>query len=237
VTDSLWRSGIARANGMIERCSRLIGNPIIRGPGNRRSIALTFDDGPSLGTLPLLEQLSSLGVRATFFQCGVNVLRHPEIALTVRNAGHEIGNHTYSHARLAPRASWKPNLKPPGFVFKEFSDAQEVFRRELGLSPLVMRVPYGIHWFGTEAARKRLGLLDILWTVIGHDWEWSAEQVAELVISQVSPGAIICLHDGRDIRPLPDIETTLCAAKQIVPVLIDRGYSFETVSELLQPDR
>jgi peptidoglycan-N-acetylglucosamine deacetylase len=237
VLESLCQSGIACAHNVIERCCRLIGDPIKRGPGNRCSIALTFDDGPSMGTLSLLDHLSSLGVKATFFECGMNVLRHPDIARAVRDAGHEIGNHTYSHARLAPRPGWKLNLRSPRFVLKEFSDAQEVFRTELGLSPTLMRVPYGIHWFGTSAARRRLGLLDILWTVIGHDWEWPAGQVAEFVLSRSSRGAIICLHDGRDIRPLPDIETTLRAVRQIVPVLLDRGYAFETVSELLQSDR
>jgi peptidoglycan/xylan/chitin deacetylase (PgdA/CDA1 family) len=209
----------------------------MRGPGNRSSIALTFDDGPSEGTLPLLDYLASLRVKATFFQCGLNVLRHPEIARAVRGAGHEIGNHTFSHARLAPRPGWDPNLKSPRFVLREFAKAQAVFQRELGLSPRLMRVPYGLHWFGTGAAQRQLGLLDIMWTVIGHDWEWSTEQVTELVLSQASRGGIICLHDGRDIRPSPDITTTLCAVRELVPRLLDRGYAFETVSELLQPEQ
>ncbi len=114
--ESLCQSGIACAHDVIERCCRLIGDPIKRGPGNRCSIALTFDDGPSMGTLSLLDHLSSLGVKATFFQCGMNVLRHPDIARAVRDAGHEIGNHTYSHARLAPRPGWKLNLRSPRFV-------------------------------------------------------------------------------------------------------------------------
>ncbi len=232
---SFWQSGIEVAHDLTERCCGLIGDPIRRGPSERRSIALTFDDGPSAGTPSLLDHLSSLGVKATFFQCGLNVLRHPDIARAVRDAGHEIGNHTYSHARLAPRPSWKPNLRSSRFVLKEFSDAQQVFRAELGLSPVLMRVPYGLHWFGTGAVRKQLGLADIAWTVIGHDWEWSADRVAQFVLSEASPGAIICLHDGRDVRPSPDIETTLCAVCQIVPVLLTRGYTFETVSSLLQP--
>jgi peptidoglycan/xylan/chitin deacetylase (PgdA/CDA1 family) len=119
---------------------------------------------------------------------------------------------------------------------KEFSVAQQIFRDELGLAPVLMRVPYGIHWFGTGTAQKQLALVDVLWTVIGHDWEWSAEQVAEFVLSKASPAAIICLHDGRDIHPLPDIETTLCAVSQIVPALSARGFAFETVSGLLEPD-
>ncbi len=237
VLHSLRRSGIQLAHEYIERCCGWIGAPIRCGPGKRQSIALTFDDGPSPGTLALLDQLSNFGVKATFFQCGANVLRYPKIALAVRDAGHEIGNHTFSHARLAPRPSWNPNLRLPSFVFKEFADAQRIFVKELGVSPVVMRVPYGIHWFGTGAVRKKLGLTDVQWTVIGHDWEWPANQVTDFVLREASPGGIICLHDGRDTRPSPDIETTLTAVSRIVSVLLDRGYEFETVSSLMQPDR
>jgi peptidoglycan/xylan/chitin deacetylase (PgdA/CDA1 family) len=119
-------------------------------------------------------------------------------------------------------------------VLREFSDAQQVFRSELGISPVVMRVPNGLHWFGTEAAAKRLGMTDILWTVIGHDWEWSAEQVVEHVLEGMSPGAIVCLHDGREVRPLPDIAATVKAVREITRRLVDQGYGFERVSELLQ---
>jgi len=236
VPDSFWTSGLTLAHHITEQCCRLIGDPVLRGPGGRKSIALTFDDGPSPGTLRLLDYLAKTGVKATFFQCGLNVLRDAEAARAVLRAGHEIGNHSYSHARLAPRPGWKPNLRSPGFVVKEFAAAQEVFRCELGVAPVLMRVPYGLHWFGTSAAANQLGLRDILWTVIGHDWEWPAGQVAEFVLAGIVPGAILCLHDGRDIRACPEIDATIAAVRQIVPVLLDRGYRFETVSELLRAD-
>ena len=198
-------------------------------------MALTFDDGPSVATPALLDELARYGVKATFFQCGLNVLRHPEIARAVAGAGHEIGNHSYSHARLAPRPGRHVNLHSPRFVVKEFADAQRVFRDEIDCTPAVMRVPYGLHWFGTGAAARRLGLTDILWTAIGHDWEWPAGRVAEHVLAAVSPGAILCLHDGRDVQPAPDISVTLDAVRQIVPRLLGEGYELNTVSGLLVP--
>jgi peptidoglycan/xylan/chitin deacetylase (PgdA/CDA1 family) len=73
-----------------------------------------------------------------------------------------------------------------------------------------------------------------MWTVIGHDWEWPAERIFELVRGRATPGGIVCLHDGRDIRPNPDIRETLGAVKQLVPWLKDQGYTFETVSEILR---
>ena len=97
--------------GVKGKSSQVFGPSVYRGRSGRRTVALTFDDGPSEGTLPLLEYLASEGIAATFFQCGMNVERHPRIARLVREAGHEIGNHTYSHPRLCPRIGWKLNIK------------------------------------------------------------------------------------------------------------------------------
>src|SRR5581483_7517757 len=85
------------AYGTASRSSQLFGPSVYRGPGRRRTIALTFDDGPSEGTLPLLDYLHKERIWATFFQCGMNVRRLPHIAGQVAAAGHELGNHTYSH--------------------------------------------------------------------------------------------------------------------------------------------
>ena len=86
--------------GIIGRSARIFGPSVYRGPGLRRSIALTFDDGPSPTTPRLLDYLAAENIRATFFQCGMNVERNPDIARAVLAAGHEVGNHTYSHPHL-----------------------------------------------------------------------------------------------------------------------------------------
>src|SRR3954463_3729909 len=82
------------------RSSQVFAPSVFRGSGRRRSIALTFDDGPTEGSLQVLDYLEEQGVRATFFQCGINVRRYPAIARAIAGRGHEIGNHTYSHPRL-----------------------------------------------------------------------------------------------------------------------------------------
>lgn len=224
------------AYGVAGRSAQIFGPSVYRGMGRRRSISLTFDDGPSEASSRLLEYFSNQGVKATFFQCGMNVLRHPEIARSIREAGHEIGNHTYSHARLCPRLSWDLNLKSAAAIDREFSQAQEIFTAEVGVAPSLLRAPYGLRWFGIGSVQKRLHLMGVMWTVIGHDWEWPADRIAGLVLRKASPGGIVCLHDGRDVRPRPDMAETLSAVQRIVPVLKDQGYSFETVSELLRPD-
>ncbi len=207
-----------------------------QGPGQRHSIALTFDDGPSPGTTALVDYLQSQEVAATFFQCGQNVVRHPETARTVHLAGHEIGNHTFSHPRLCPRLGWPPNLLSPYTIYNEFARTQKVLETEVGVSPRLLRAPYGLRWFGMRTVQRRFKLKAVMWTVIGRDWVLPSRAISERVLKAANPGGIICLHDGRDIQPNPDISETLEAVRHIVPALRDKGYTFETVSDLLRPD-
>jgi peptidoglycan/xylan/chitin deacetylase (PgdA/CDA1 family) len=238
--------GVAAATGMAGlafgaaayavrgRSSRVFGPSVYRGPGKRRSIALTFDDGPSPGSLELLDYFGKEGVKATFFQCGANVLRHSDISRRLSEAGHEIGNHTYSHARLCPTIGWPPQVRSPQFILDEFYLAQAIIRAEAKVEPALLRAPYGLRWYGMGEAQRTLGLLGVMWTVIGHDWEWPCGRIVQLIRRKASPGGIICLHDGRDIRPNPDIHETIVAVKQLIPWLKDQGYNFETVSEILR---
>ena len=215
----------ATAYGAVSTRSQLFGPSVHRGPGRRKSIALTFDDGPSEGTLQLLDYLESEGVKATFFQCGVNVKRLPHIAGKVAAAGHQIGNHTYSHPKLP--------FKSHVFIDREFTEAQKIIQFETGITPMILRAPYGFRWFGMREVQERLSLLGVMWTVIGFDWRWPAWRIAKHVLERSSPGGIVCLHDGRAVEQQPDISQTLAAVKEIVPRLRDRGYKFETVSTVL----
>ena len=224
----------AAAYAVRGRSSQVFGPSVYRGPAARRSIALTFDDGPSPGSLQLLDYFARENVKVTFFQCGVNVLRHPDISRSIKEAGHEIGNHTYSHARLCPTLTWPMQVRSPQFILDEFSLAQAIIQAEAKVEPRLLRAPYGLRWYGIGEAQRTLDLLGVMWTVIGHDWEWSSDRIFELIRRKASPGGIVCLHDGRDIRPNPDIEETLRAVKRLVPWLKDQGYAFESVSEILR---
>jgi len=216
------------AYGIASKSSQIFSPSVYCGPGVRKSVALTFDDGPSESTLPLLEYLDRCGIKATFFQCGMNVKRLPQVARQVVAAGHELGNHTWSHPRLP--------FKTPQFIDREFTATQEILASETGITPTLLRPPYGFRWLGMRAVQCRLGLLGILWTVIGNDWKWPANRIAKHVLAGCAPGGIICLHDGRDVQADPDIRGMMAALQQIVPALKHQGYGFETVSELLRPD-
>lgn len=200
---------------------------VYRGDAGRSRLALTFDDGPSPSTPALLAVLAEHGVPATFFMCGSNVRRHAEIARRVRAAGHEIGNHTDSHPYL--------HLKSPEFIYRELAQAQETIQSTVGTTPVWFRPPYGVRWFGLRAALRRLQLKSVMWTVMPKDWKWPAGRIAACLAERVRSGAILCLHDGRELQPAPDIRATVAALAQALPRLKERGFEFVTLSEILCP--
>lgn len=209
------------------RSAAIFGDSRWRGERTRPAIALTFDDGPSEGTPQILDVLAWRRTPATFFQCGANVDRLPAIAARVAAEGHEIGNHSYSHPLLCFRS--------PGFVRNELARAQDAIGRHTGAVPAWFRAPFGVRWFGLGAAQRRIGVRGLMWTVIGYDWNRTADAIVERVANRVSNGAIICLHDGRELHARPDIGATVEAVRRLVPLLSDRGFTFETVSRLLCP--
>jgi peptidoglycan/xylan/chitin deacetylase (PgdA/CDA1 family) len=209
------------------RSSEVFGRSVWRGLPDRRAVALTFDDGPSESTPRILDILARYSVGATFFQCGRNVGRLPDVARAVREAGHEIGNHSYSHPLFS--------FRPLRFLEQELRLAQEVIEDHTGTRPRWFRAPYGVRWFGLDRVQRSLGLNGVMWTVIGYDWKQKAEAVVERIARGVSNGAVICLHDGRELRAKPDIGATLEAVRRLVPLLLDQGYKFETVSQLICP--
>jgi len=209
------------------RSSAVFAPSVWRGNPNRNALALTFDDGPSEGTGRILDILARHSVPAAFFQIGANVDRLPEVARAVSQAGHLIGNHSYSHPLFC--------FRTPGFMYRDLARAQAAIERHTGVRPEWYRAPSGVRWFGMGAAQRRLGLAGVMWTVIGYDWSLKADAVVARMASRVSKGAILCLHDGRELRARPDIGVTVEAVRRLIPLLLDRGYRFETVSRLLCP--
>jgi len=209
------------------RSSSLLAPSVFTGPPNRRAVALTFDDGPSPTTPRLLEILEKHGAKATFFQCGVNIRRLPEISRAVIEAGHEIGNHTDTHTLLS--------LRSQHLIFKEMSGAQDAIREATGFKATLFRAPYGVRWFGMRQAQRQLGLMGVMWTAIGLDWKLDGPAVSRRLLRTAKNGSIFCLHDGREISTEPDVTSTIEAVRNMIPVLLDQGFRLETVSQLLCP--
>ncbi len=210
------------------RSSPVFGKSVWRGDRRRRSIALTFDDGPSESTPELLDLLERHRAKATFFLTGANVRRLPEVAREIARRGHQIGNHADEHLSF--------HLRSPAFIREQVTAAQNTIADVTGVRPVVFRAPYGVRWFGLGRVQRELRLTGVMWTAIGRDWALPAEQVVARLVAAASSGAIFCLHDGRTTRPGPDVGATLQAVARLLPELERRGYRFETVSEILRPE-
>jgi peptidoglycan/xylan/chitin deacetylase (PgdA/CDA1 family) len=169
--------------------SQWLGPTIWRGRQDRPLVALTFDDGPAEDTPRILEVLGEAGVRAAFFMIGRQVARHPELARRIVAAGHEVGNHSYSHPIFLYRTARQTR--------NELSRTQEIIADVTGVRPAWSRPPCGVRSRAYFAAALEMGLRTVQWTVAGFDWKRRpAHRIARDVLRGASAGAIVLLHDG-----------------------------------------
>jgi peptidoglycan/xylan/chitin deacetylase (PgdA/CDA1 family) len=228
----LLGSGVGLASGagflawaVRGRSAQVLATSAWRGDPARRTIALTFDDGPSESTPALLEILAEHRVKATFFMVGHNVRRLGRIAKEVAAQGHQLGNHGDLHQRY--------DFHSRHYIAEDIRRAQKSIYRNTGVAPSWFRPPYGVRWFGLNSAQKQMQLAGVMWTTMANDWCWSAPRVSRLLLGKASNGTIFCLHDGRELQKAPDIRATLDAVEYVIPRLQEQGYTFETVSEIL----
>jgi peptidoglycan/xylan/chitin deacetylase (PgdA/CDA1 family) len=202
------------------------GTVVVRGPVDQPKFALTFDDGPSPCTAKLLTVLAGRGAQATFFMVGSQVERDPEQARAVVAAGHEVGSHSMAHLehQHAPREE----------AVMDMLDGAATIERALGVEPRLYRAPYGHFAPGPFAEAERRGWTCVLWSAEGSDWRAGEEPQAifERIALDLSPGAIVLLHDGRREKPI-DCEQMLSALGLILDEAERRGLTAATVGELL----
>lgn len=192
-------------------------------PNESKKIAITFDDGPHpIYTPEILSILAEYGVRATFFVIGENAEWYPELVRREIAAGHEIGNHTYSHANL--------RKSEYNTVLSEMMDMENAVYENTEYRCRLFRPPGGLYGDPVCHAAEMLDYTVILWSIDTRDWAHTPRKtIVNTVLERVKSGDIILFHDyigGRD-SPTPD------ALRQILPELLSRGYRFVTVSELL----
>lgn len=185
-------------------------------------IALTFDDGPHpYYTDRILGILDKYGIKATFFFVGQNIENYPEQAKHVREGGHEVGNHTYTHHRV--RAMNETELAA------ELEKCDDLIY-ELGeYGTRLFRPPEGAFDEAAENIARKMDYSVILWSVDTKDWaHQSPSDIVKNVLGNVRGGDIILMHDyiGFD-SPTPE------ALEAMLPKLLEMGYEFVTVSELM----
>ncbi|HEX4602568.1 MAG TPA: polysaccharide deacetylase family protein, partial [Candidatus Angelobacter sp.] len=197
-------------------------------------MALTYEDGPNdPHTLRLLDVLAKHDARATFFLIGKYVRQRPEIARSILAAGHEIGNHTYSHPNLIFVSAAR--------LRQELDDCSKALEDALGTRATLFRPPFGGRRPAVLQTAHRLGLNPIMWSVTAYDWSArSPEAILEKVSGQVDSrprpcGEVVLLHDGGYLAFGTDRSHTVDATRQ----LLERysGKKFVSISQLAQKQR
>ncbi|MBX6769043.1 MAG: polysaccharide deacetylase family protein [Actinomadura rubrobrunea] len=182
-----------------------------------KCVALTFDDGPAPGTGRLLNILARQNVKATFFLIGRNAATYPDLVRREVAEGHEVANHSWSHTDLGRSSRAK--------VESELARTQNAIRKAGGVTPVLMRPPYGSTDERVAGIARRMKLAQVLWAVDPFDWrDRNTRLVERRVLKAVRPGMIVLLHDIHG--------TTVEAVSPIIERLRADGYTFVTVSQL-----
>lgn len=182
----------------------------------QKKICITFDDGPHpYYTEQLLDGLKERGVKATFFVTGEHAALHPDIIERMSEEGHVIGNHTYSHMQLkaSNREEFKEELIRTNGIIEEITGKEVVY----------VRPPYGT-W--DKTFEKELNMIPVLWTVDPLDWcSTNVANITEKVVDKARENDIILMHDY--------YESSVTAALKVVDELLEEGFTFVTVDEIL----
>ncbi|MYW92469.1 polysaccharide deacetylase family protein [Amycolatopsis rubida] len=189
-----------------------------------KAVALTFDDGPSpAGVKPVLDTLAARDVHATFYLIGSELAAHPDLGRAIAAAGHEIGNHTYSHERML--------LITPGYAASEIERTDALIRATGYPGEITVRPPNGKKLFALPYYLHEHDRKTITWDVEPNSFpeiDRSAAAIADYTVTHVRPGSIVLFH-----AMYPGREQTRQAIGPAVDRLRALGYRFVTVSELL----
>ncbi|MEG0471657.1 MAG: polysaccharide deacetylase family protein [Solibacillus sp.] len=189
-------------------------NEVNRG---KKKIALTFDDGPHLKvTEQILALLLQYNIKATFFVLGQNVEKHPQIVSQAAEQGHEIANHSWSHANFTKLSGTQ--------ISAELDQTNEAIYKATGKYPNLYRPPYG----ATNASvHSQTTMEAVMWSVDTLDWKHrTPEKTVAYVKEQAKDNGIILMHDIHS--------ETADSLEAVINYLIDQDYEFVTASELLE---
>lgn len=214
---ALWQVGKSRT-------FQFFGVIVPRIHTTEKVVALTFDDGPTVsGTSEILRVLDEMQVKATFFLIGGELEQNMAEGRKIVMAGHEVGNHSYSHVRML--------LVSPAFVREEIEKTDRLIREAGYDREITFRPPYGKKLFALPWYLSQTGRKTITWDVepdsnpkIAAD----ARRIIEETRASVRPGSIILLH-----AMYPNRKPSLQAIRGIIETLKQAGYRFATISELL----
>ena len=185
-------------------------------------IALTFDDGPHYKyTEEILDILDEYNIKATFFVVGQLAERYPEIILRELEEGHEVASHTWSHPHLSKLSD--------NSLEEELYATENLLYEIAEYRPTLFRPPEGKYGDNLLRVAGKLDYEVILWTVDTRDWAHTpSSKIVQTVMSNTKSGSIILCHDF-----IGGESPTPTALREFIPKLIENGYEFVTVSDLI----
>lgn len=192
---------------------------------SQKVVALTFDDGPNPATTPAV--LASLGkheVRATFFVLGQRAEANPALLKKISSAGHELGNHSYSHQDF--------NRATGAEIREEIVRTNKIINKLSGQQPVLFRPPGG--YLSNEMIRitqeEKVIVAYWSWETDSKDWRSSnSKYIADYVTNHIAPGQIIILHDGGKNGLI-----TARAVDLMIESIKQKGYRFVPMGELIK---
>ena len=169
-------------------------------------------------TQELIDILGRYGVRATFFVVGDWVDKYPESVQALHDAGHEVMNHSNTHAHMNQLSAQE--------IIADVEACNDKIEAVTGVRPTLIRPPYGEYNDQVISAIRSIGMEPIQWDVDSLDWkEISAQEIAQRVTSRVQSGSIVLFHNAALHTPE--------ALPGILECLLQEGYTFVPISELI----
>lgn len=193
--------------------------PIYAVQTEEKTLSISFDAAwGNEDTQELIDILAQYQVYATFFVVGDWVDRFPESVLALHEAGHEVMNHSDTHAHF-------PKLSPSEII-ADLNQCNDKIEAITGVRPTLVRLPYGDYDDQVIATIRGMGMEPVQWDVDSLDWkEISADEIAQRVVTKVGSGSIVLFHNAALHTP--------AALPQILENLLSEGYTFLKISEIL----
>ena len=212
-----WQYAVYEGSDPVRKTATVISNADWADPAEKL-VALTFDDGPHpVYTEEILDVLDQAGIKASFFMMGKEAELYPDVVKKVSDAGHLIGNHTYTHANVCQISADETT--------EEITKTNDILEGLTGKRPQFFRPPFGCK---NETLEKQTGMFWIFWDVDTLDWQsQNPENILDIVRKNVQDGSIILMHDSYD--------SSVRAALAITDELTEKGYDFVTADQLLDP--
>jgi len=171
--------------------------------------------------------LARHGIHATFFLIGRYVQQRPDIAREIVQAGHVVGNHTFTHPLLI--------FKSESEIREELSQCRSALQDAVGQHSNLFRPPFGGRRPAVLRVARELGLAPVMWNVTGYDWNAPpAEAIERKVAKQIRGGDVILLHDGGHKQIGADRSNTVIATDHLIATYKAEGCDFLTIPQMIE---